>query len=152
MAGTSRIPPSLKEAKTYESFKKELKMWSAVTEVPKVKQASLVVLSLPNECKFGENIKERVLQRISVSDLNADDGLKKLTDFLDGELACDATTDLINKWDDWFDYSRKSEQTMEQFIGEYELLISRLESAGQSLSEEIKGFALMRKAGLLMQM
>ena len=148
VAGTGKIPPSLKEAKTYESFKKELKMWSAVTEVPKKKQASLVALSLPNECKFGENIKERVLQRISVSDLNADDGLQKLTEFLDGELACDATTDLVNKWDDWFDYSRKSEQTMEQFIGEYELLISRLESAGQSLSGEIKGFALMRKAGL----
>ena len=36
---------------------------------------------------------------------------------------------------------------MKQFIGEYELLISRVESAGQKCSQEVKGFALMRKAG-----
>ena len=141
-------PPSLKEAKTYESYKKELKMWSAVTDIPKTKQANLIALSLPNESRFGNNIRERVLERLSVSDLSKEDGLAALTEFLDGELASDATTELISKWDDWFDYERKSDQTMEQFIGEYELLLSRLESAGQQLSEEIKSFALMRKAGL----
>ena len=149
MAGKLNVtPPSLNEAKTYESYKKELKMWAAVTEVDKKKQGNLIALSLPNEGKFGNNLKERVMERLSVSDLSCDDGLTKLVKFLDEELASDATTDLIGKWDDWFDFVRKPEQTMEQFIGEYELLVSRLESAGQKLSEQVKGFALMRKAGL----
>ena len=60
----------------------------------------------------------------SVSDLSCDDGLTKLVKFLDAELASDATTDLIGIWDDRFDFVRKPDQTMEQFIGEYELLIS----------------------------
>lgn len=123
-------------------------MWAAVTELDKKKQGNLIALSLPNESKFGNNLKERVMERLSVSELNEDDGLNKLITFLDEELASDATTDLIGKWDDWFDYERRSDQTMEQFISEYELLVSRLESAGQKLTEEIKGFALMRKAGL----
>jgi len=149
MAGKLNVtPPSLNEAKTYESYKKELKMWSAVTEVDKKKQGNLITLSLPNESKFGNNLKERVMEKLSVSDLSCDDGLAKLVNFLDEELASDSTTDLIGKWDDWFDYVRKSDQTMEQFISEYELLVSRLQSAGQKLSEEVKGFALMRKAGL----
>ena len=64
-------------------------------------------------------------------------------------MASDATTDLLGIRDDWFDFVRKPDQTMEQFIGEYELLISRLEFAGQKLSEKkVKSFALMRKAGL----
>ena len=88
------------------------------------------------------------MERLSVSDLSCDEGLTKLVKFLDEELASDATTDLIGKWDDWFDYVRKADQSMEQFISEYELLVSRLESAGQKLSQEVKGFALMRKAGL----
>ena len=149
MAGKLNVtPPSLNEAKTYESYKKELKMWSAVTEVDKKKQGNLIALSLPNESKFGNNLKERVMERLSVSDLSCDEGLTKLVKFLDEELASDATTDLIGKWDDWFDYVRKADQSMEQFISEYELLVSRLESAGQKLSQEVKGFALMRKAGL----
>ena len=123
-------------------------MWSAVTEVDKKKQGNLIALSLPNESKFGNNLKERVMERLSVSDLSCDEGLTKLVKFLDEELASDATTDLIGKWDDWFDYVRKADQSMEQFISEYELLVSRLESAGQKLSQEVKGFALMRKAGL----
>ena len=135
MAGKLNVtPPSLNEAKTYESYKKELKMWSAVTEVDKKKQGNLIALSLPNESKFGNNLKERVMERLSVSDLSCDEGLTKLVKFLDEELASDATTDLIGKWDDWFDYVRKADQSMEQFISEYELLVSRLESAGQKLS------------------
>ena len=122
-------------------------MWSAVTEVDKKKQGNLIALSLPNESKFGNNLKERVMERLSVSDLSCDEGLTKLVKFLDEELASDAT-DLIGKWDDWFDYVRKADQSMEQFISEYEVLVSRLESAGQKLSQEVKGFALMRKAGL----
>ena len=149
MASSVKVtPPSLKEAKTYESYKKELKMWAAVTDVPKGKRGNLIALSLPNESKFGNNIKERVLERLSVSDLGKDEGLEALIKFLDEELASDATTDLVNKWDEWFDCARKENQTIDQFIGDYELLVSRLEAAGQKLSEEIKGFALLKKAGL----
>ena len=78
-------------------------MWSMVTEVAKKKQGNLIALSLPNESKYGDNLRERVLERLSVSDLDKDDGLNKLMEFLDGELANDATTNLISKWDDWFD-------------------------------------------------
>ena len=110
MAGKLNVtPPSLNEAKTYESYKKELKMWAAVTEVDKKKQGNLIALSLPNEGKFGNNLKERVMERLSVSDLSCDDGLSKLVKFLDEELASDATTDLIGKWDDWYDFVRKPE-------------------------------------------
>ena len=123
-------------------------MWSAVTDVPKEKQGNLIALSLPNESKFGNNIKERVLERLSVSELGKEKGLESLVKFLDEELASDATTDLVNKWDEWFDFVRKPNQTIDQFIGDYELLVSRLEAAGQKLSEEIKGFALLKKAGL----
>ena len=123
MAGKLNVtPPSLNEAETYESYKKELKMWAAVTEVDKKKQGNLIALSLPNEGKFGNNQKE--WERLSVRNFSCDDGLTKLVKFLDAELASDATTDLLGIRDDWFDFVRKPDQTMEQFIGEYELLIS----------------------------
>ena len=80
-------PPSLKEAKTYESYKKELKMWSAVTDVPKEKQGNLIALSLPNESKFGNNIKERVLERLSVSELGKENALPTFAGDLDNQSA-----------------------------------------------------------------
>ena len=49
MAGKLNVtPPSLNEAETYESYKKEFKMWAAVTEVDKKKHGNLIALSLPN--------------------------------------------------------------------------------------------------------
>ena len=44
-------------------------MWSSVTEVDKKKQGNLIALSLLNESKFDNNLKERVMERLSVSDL-----------------------------------------------------------------------------------
>ena len=59
-----------------------------------------------------------------------------------------ATVDLVQRWDDWFDCVRQPHQTMEAFVEEYERVVGRLEAAGHPLAEETKGLVLMKKAGL----
>ena len=43
--------------------------------------ASLIALSLPNKSKFEKNIKERVLERLSMSKLGKEKGLESLVNF-----------------------------------------------------------------------
>ena len=53
MAKLNITPPDLNECKTYEAYKRELKAWASVSDLPKTKLGNYVVLSFPNKSKFG---------------------------------------------------------------------------------------------------
>ena len=76
-------PPDLKECKTYEAFKRELKCWQSVTDLPVGKQGNYIALALPNKSKFGEDLRERVLEHLTDEELSSNEGLEKVIKFLD---------------------------------------------------------------------
>lgn len=148
MAKYNVTPPDLNESKTYEAYKREVNAWDAVTDLGAAKRGNIVALSLPNKSKFGNDIRERVFESLSQDTLKAENGLKKLLEFLDTELGKDAISDVIEKWDD-FDSCKKSEaQSLEDFIAEFESKSNRVKSAGTTLPEEILAYMLMKRAGL----
>ena len=67
MAKVTITPLDLNECKTYEAYKRELKAWSAVTDLVKSKQGNFVALSLPNKSEFGNDLRERVFVFVSLS-------------------------------------------------------------------------------------
>ena len=66
MAKISVQPPDLNSCKTYEAYKRELSAWEAVTDLVPTKQGNYIALSLPNQSKFGNDLKERAFENISV--------------------------------------------------------------------------------------
>ena len=91
-------PPDLNDCKSYEAFKREIRAWSSVTDIPRVKHGNLIVLSLPNKStRFGDDIKERVLETLTEEKLNSESGLPKVLEFLDQELGKNAVDDIIEK-------------------------------------------------------
>ena len=141
-------PPDLNECKTYEAFKRELSAWASVTDLAKAKQGNFVALSLPNKSKFGNDIRERVFENLSPEDLSAENGLGKIITFLDQELGKDAIDDVIEKWDAFDSCTKKNNQTLEDFISEFEMKSNRVKATGTSLSGEILAYMLMKRAGL----
>ena len=79
-------PPIMDACKSYEAFKRELQAWSEVTDLGKKKQGNFIALSLPNNSKFGNDIRERVFEKLSMEDLKEDNGLDKVIEILDEEL------------------------------------------------------------------
>jgi hypothetical protein len=140
--------PNLNECKSYEAFKRELQTWSTVTEIGKKKQGNVVALSLPNKSEFGDDIKEKVLDNFATADLQVDDGLDKLIEFLDQELGKDATDSAIEKWDAFDDCRKKDHQSLEEFLNEFETKRKRVETTGSKFPPEILGYMLMKRAGL----
>ena len=141
-------PPDLNACKTYEAFKREITAWASVTDLAKSKQGNYVALSLPNKSQFGNDLRERVFENLSPGILSADDGLQKVIDFLDKELGKDAIDDVIEKWDEFDSCRKESEQSLEDFIAEYEMKSNRVKATGTSLSGEILAYMLMKRAGL----
>lgn len=141
-------PPDLNECKTYEAYKRELKAWASVTDLAKAKQGNFVALSLPNKSKFGSDLRERVFESLSPEILSAENGLEKVLEFLDKELGKDAIDDVIEKWDDFDSCRKESEQSLEDFIADYELKSNRVKATGTNLSSEILAYMLMKRAGL----
>ena len=47
MAKLNITPPDLNECKTYEAFKRELKAWASVSDLPKTKQNRATTLFYP---------------------------------------------------------------------------------------------------------
>ena len=83
MALFNRLEPPtfISETKTYAAYKKDLKMWSRITSVPKASQAEVVVYGLEGH---PTGIKEKIIVQIGDSLENADNGIDLLITFLDG--------------------------------------------------------------------
>ena len=113
-------PPDLNECKSYEAFKQELKAWSDVTDLVKKKQGNFIALHLPNKSKFGNDLKERVFEKLSLEELKEENGLDKVIAFLDEELGKNAVEDIIEKWEDFDNCKRGQDQNIEEFTNEFE--------------------------------
>ena len=132
-------PPNLNECKTYEAFKRELKAWADVTDLAKRKQGNFIALSLPNNSKFGNDLKERAFEKLSIDELKEESGLDKLIDFLDDELGRNAVEDVVIKWESFDACKRDKSQGIEEFINDFEAKYNRIKQTGSKIPEEILG-------------
>ena len=89
-----------------------------------------------------------MFENLSPGTLSADDGLQKVIEFLDKELRKDAIDDVIEKWDEFDSCRKESEQSIEDFIAEYEIKSNRVNATGTCLSGEILAYMLIKRAGL----
>ena len=143
------VAPNLNDCKTYENYKRELKAWANVTDIPKTKQGNVIALSLPNSSEmFGNDIKEKVLDNLTDEELSSAEGLKKLIEYLDNELGIDEMDDNIQKWSAFDNCRRQDEQNLDDFIAEYEMKSRKVLAAGVVLPNEILGYMLMERSNL----
>ena len=144
--GTKIEVPRYKSGSTYEHFKREISAWRLVTELKPEKQGIVVALSLPEDDHL--KIKEKVFEEIKVEDLNKDGGLDTLIAFLDKHLGRDDLEVALEKFEDFEDYSRKSDESISQYIANFDQKYSRIRAENITLPPEILAFKLLRRAGI----
>ena len=141
-------PPDLNECKSYEAFKRKLKAWADVTDLTKKKQGNFIALSLPNKSKFGDDLRERAFEKLSLGELKEDNGLDKLIEFLDEELGKNAVDEIIEKWEEFDNCKRAANQTIDEFSNDFEAKYNRIKQSGSKIPEEILAYMMMKRAGL----
>ena len=147
MATTNpRIPiPVYDPEKSYELFKSELLLWEQVCNLDNKKKAGAVVLTLPSNDKC--SIRTTILEKLKVEELTADDGLAKLVKELDAILGKDALEDALTKFEDFEDYSRKSEN-IKEYIRVFDSKYTKVENHGVALPQSLLAFKLLRNANI----
>ena len=91
--------PILSESTSYELWKLKTLAWTVVTEPSREKQAVTVALSLPEGDK--RRIKEKLFGELKLDELNSENGMSVLFEFLDKHLLPDELTNCLNKFEDF---------------------------------------------------
>ena len=141
-------PPDLKCAKNYECFKNELLLWQSLTSLEPEKQAGCVALNLPNDCPFAKDIRTKVMERLSVAELKSANGMDKLLELLDQELLQPEIEQAVEDWDNLENRFKSDTETIDEFVNDFERLLSRVENKGAKLPLCVKCFMMLKRIKL----
>ena len=139
-------PPQLTKEKGYERYKNELLAWARVTDLQGTKQAITVALSLPENHESG--IREKVLDELSLDDLQGEGGLHILVNFFDKHLGKDDLVDCLEKFDEFEEYRREENQSFVDFVAKFDHKYNRIVKLKMTLPSPILAFMLLKKANM----
>ena len=115
-----RAPPSLTEGKSYEFWKKEIKIWQLLKVATAKEEGPLI---------FTNSLTERdkkVISELTVDEIGSDQGLKKILDKLDKLYLADKNQRTFAALDQFEKYKRPSNTTMSDFILEFTKLHNKV--------------------------
>jgi len=141
-------PPDFMKCGSYERYKTELKAWGLITEVDAKKRGIAVAMTLPQGHGHESAIREKVFDEMKLEDLNKDNGLDKLIEFLDEKLGIDDLTNSLEKFENFEDFQREQGQSITEYIAKFDQKYNRMKNLNINLPSEILAFKLLRKANI----
>ena len=88
------------------------------------------------------------VEDLSITDLEAEDGTKKLLERLDTVFKYDALTELPYDFETFFHTYRRRNQTVQEYCADYEKQLRKLDQHGVTLPDKVVGWFFLRRAGL----
>ena len=141
-----RLDVPLMRGKSYSLYKKQLDGWETITKTAKKDRAMTVALSLPEEGY--NNIKAKVFNELKPEELQAENGLKSLTDFMDKYLEKNELDDMWEKFIDFEECKRDPLKPMSQFVSDFDDKYKLIESKGIIIPAAILSFKLVKNANI----
>lgn len=137
-------PPTFSKVKSYERYKQELLAWKTITDVDKKKRGIAIALSFPEDT----SIREKVFDELKLEDLNKEEGLDILIEFLDKHLGKDDLADSLEKFEDFEDYRREKNEDISDYISNFDQKYNKILKKNMTLPPEILAFKLLRRANI----
>ena len=138
-----KIPTDPSLAKSYKLWRKDALVWQKITDTPKAKQG----LVLQYACQANERIHEAVMD-IEETKVVGDDGFKNVLDVLDGLFKVDDKESEMQIYHDFESIRRDDQQTIADFINQFDSLLTKTKSYGNQMSENLLASKLMTAANL----
>ena len=146
---SNNIPTPIYNSNTsYDVFKKELEIWSKITNIAKDKQGLHVLLSLPGKDKDPAGIKEKLLEECNLELLGGPNGLGELEKLMDKYLLKDTIQDAWDKFQDFEGCEKESGENWLQYITRFDSSYDRVKNKGLVLPASILAFKLLRGSKL----
>ena len=134
-----RNPPILVDGKQYEIWKKEVDLWQLCCKLEKKEQGPALALSLTGKAR------EAALE-LRVEEINADDGVKHLTDKLDGLFLKDENQRIYVSLKSFEQYKRETTQSIDSYINHFERLHNKVKSYNIELPDAVVAYRLLESA------
>ena len=137
----SKAPPPFEKGENYEKWKRKLELWETFTELDKKKQGSALFFTLD------QSSQDAVLE-LKKEEISGEDGVKKIVKILDRLYLKDQTDLEYQALDDWEEYRRGSNTSMIEYINEYDKRYAKTKSFGTTVSDNVLGYRLLKRANL----
>ena len=137
--------PVMQPNQPYVDWKKELHMWkatNAVLDVDKRIQAGILFESLTGVPR------RTVLSELSVEEMISNDGVEKIISTLDSYFMGNSTQQAFSSIDDLLTYKCKPGTTIENFIVEFQMRVTKVRASGTILPDGVLGYTLLMASNL----
>ena len=134
-------PPKFSAETSYETWVKELKLWSICSKVDKKEQGPAVALTLEGRAKAA------VLE-LDIAELNEDDGLSNLIAKLDGLFLKDENQRIYAAYEEFETYSRPNDMSIDNFISDFERLYNKINAYKIELPDPVLAYRVLKSANL----
>ena len=139
---TFKAPPRKSEDITYANWKKEIDIWSFQSSLDADKKGSALFLSLEGKAR------QTVLAELETTAINHADGIKNILTVLDKFYKKDSTNAAGAAFNDFIDYKRDKDVSLEDFLIEFNLKYHRMENSDMKLPTGVLAGFLLRCCNL----
>ena len=139
----NRLPaPVFDGEKRYDRYIQEVNAWCAVQSgVADKDKAVILALSLPDHDPSG--VKDKLFNDVSLEELNCEGGVEKFKQFMDSLFKKDDLTSTYECYVQFEKFRRGSNQTVDEFLIEFDKLYNRADKRGVKLPDVVKAFKLL---------
>jgi hypothetical protein len=138
-------PTFISDSKSYAEYKADLKRWTRICGVDKKLQAEMVVYRLEGH---PSHIKEKINTQIGVKLEENENGIQELLAFFDSIYTKDDMADAWDRFCEFSYFSKKPEQSMQEFIAEWENCYYKMKNVECEYSDLILAFKLLQASKL----
>ena len=136
-------PPLLDDVENrYPAWREDIRIWNAFSTLQTNRKGPALYLSLP------KMIQDQVRSRVKTDDLVKDTGMDQVLDVLDELYMKEDVMTLYEAFEKFEKCKRRKDQSMSDFISEFELLCSKLDDQDMTIPDKFKGIKLLKSANL----
>ena len=142
----AKVPVPVFKGDNYEMYEHQVEVWAEVCGVEKVKQASILWLSLPDE--HASDIKAKIYNEIK-DDLKTEAGVTKFLEVMAKAFKPAEQNQVLKLFLDFFvKMKRSNKETIMEFVTRFDKTANAAKKKGMEMSQTILGLKLIHDAGL----
>ena len=142
MASNGCKPPNMHEGLPYGEWKKELEIWADFTDLDSKRKGGALFLTLTGKAR------EAVLAGVTRDKIKSDTGLEEILKCLDELYEKDKSQCAFAAFDDFTNYRRPHNCNIQDYIVEFNLKYSRINTQGMNLPDGVLAYYLLKCANL----
>ena len=137
----SKNPPKLEKDTDYEQWRKNVEIWTELTDLPKEKHALAIHMSLEGRAQAASS-------EFSVAELKSENGVVNLLNKLDKLYLSEEGRRQFSSFRNMYRLKRENTGTIDEFVSKFEHQQYKLKSLKVSLPDTVLAFMLLEACNL----